>query len=152
MSKNQKYILTVFLSFIFLFIITSMISYYESVSYHNLDNDFYIAIKTKQIQPLYNNTSLWIWCIGMIILTIYTYLCFRSFDDPFYKKYLVDFRLLFKALAVFIGILYFIGISGEFFPTFYIGEDKIYVITETEYKQNINTKDSIFDKEKWIEV
>lgn len=141
MSKKQKYILTVFLSFIALFIITSIISYQDLFTYHRIDNSVYFSIKTRFIQPFYNITSLWVWCFGIILLTIYTYIFFRNTDEPLYKKFSIDLRLLFKALAIYIAILYFIGISGELFPVFYIGREELQFLSETEYRQNTTNKD-----------
>jgi hypothetical protein len=155
MTKKQKYTLIIFLSFIFLFILTSIVSYHEGTSYHNLDNNFFIAIKSRHIQPLYNTTALWIWCIGIFFLILFTYLYFRKYDDEFSKKILVDYKLLLKTSFIYIGILYFIGISGEYFPSFYIGEEEINLISETEYKENTNITESDFDefnKENWIEI
>lgn len=136
MNKKQKYILLIFLSFLFLLILTSIISYNENTSYYRVDSEYFIAITSKQIQPFYNTKSFSIWYIGIFFLTLFTYLYFRKYDDPFYKKYSVDYKLLFKTSFIYIGILYFIGISGEFFPTFNIGEEEIYLISETEYKEN----------------
>ena len=152
MSKKQKYILTVFLSFIVLFIVTSIVSYQELSTYHKIENKFYFSIKTRYIQPFYNNTSLWIWCFGIIILTIYTYIFFRNLSDPLYQKFFIDLRLLFKTLVIYIGILYFIGISGEIFPVFYIGREEIQILTETEYRQKINTEYPVPEKKILIEV
>lgn len=136
MKKKQKFILIIILSFIFLFILTSIISYHKNTSYHRLDSEYFIAVTSKQIQPFYNTTSFSIWCIGIFFLTLFTYLYFRKYDDPSYKKYSVDYKLLFKTTFIYIGIIYFIGISGEFYPSFNIGEEEMYLISETEYKEN----------------
>ena len=155
MTKKQKYILIIFFSFIFLFIFTSIISYHKNTSYHRVDSEYFIAIASNQIQPFYNTTSFTIWCIGIFFLTLFTYLYFRKYDDPVYKKYSVDYKLLFKTTFIYIGILYFIGISGVFYPSFNIGEEEIYLISETEYKENTkNCYNDPYNKNgiDWLEV
>ena len=83
-----------------------------------------------------------VWCIGIFFLTLFTYLYFRKYDDPVYKKYLVDYKLLFKTTFFYIDILYLIGIFGEFYPSFYIGNQEIYLITKTEYEEKTRIYDS----------
>jgi glucan phosphoethanolaminetransferase (alkaline phosphatase superfamily) len=155
MVKKQKYILTVILSFIFLLILTSFISYQKNTYYHNLDGEYYISITEKYIQPFYSTSALFVWFAGIFFLILFTYLYFRNRNNFLYKKYSVDYKLLFKSLIVFISILFSIGIFGEFNPSFYIGEDKISFITESEYRENINFFDMTiddFNKEYWTEV
>jgi hypothetical protein len=63
--------------------------------------------------------------------------------------------LLFKSLVLFIIFLFSIGIFGEFYPSFYLGEDEISFITETEFRENTNTFDisvDEFNKEYWAEI
>ena len=155
MAKKQKYLLIVILGFLLLFIITSIISYQKITYYHQADRDFYVSITEKFIQPFYNDVSLFIWCIGFIFLSLLTYICFRNYNDPVYKKYLVDYKLLFKTAFVLILIFYLIGIYGELFPTYRLGEPKIELISQTEYeeKADVNKKDSgVFNMENWIEI
>lgn len=155
MTKKQKYALIIFLSFIFLLLLTSVISFQKNTYYHNMNGDFYLSITEKYIQPFYNMTALFIWAAGIFFLILFTYLYFRKFDDPVYKKYFVDYKLLFKSFIIFVGILYFIGIFGEFYPSFYLGEKEISLISKTEYKENTNIIESNFDeinKENWIEI
>ena len=155
MNKGYKYILIVFLSFTFLFILTSIISYHESTSYHQIDNDNYLAIKTRQIQPFYNTIAFVIWCIGTFFLTLFTYLYFRKYNDAIYKKYLVDYKLLIKTTVIYIVVLYAIGIFGEFYPSFYIGEEEMHLITKTEFEEKTrmyNSDLNEFNKENWIEI
>ena len=62
---------------------------------------------------------------------------------------------MFKSFLVFVTILYSIGIFGEFYPSFYIGNDEIYFITKTEHEEKTNMNDSNlneFKKENWIEI
>jgi hypothetical protein len=155
MVKKQKYILTVILSFIFLLILTSFISYQKNTYYHGLDGEYYISITEKYIQPFYSTLALFIWFAGIFFLVLFTYLYFRNCDDSVYKKYTVDYKLLFKSLIVFISILFSIGIFGEFYPSFYLGEDEVSFITETEYRENINDFNMSvdeFNEEYWTEV
>src|SRR6056297_3341356 len=137
MLKKDKYILIVLLSFIFLLIITSIISFQKDTYYHNLNGNYYLSITQKYIQPFYNTASLYIWFAGIFFLILFTYLYFRNYNDPVYKKYSVDYKLLFKSLVFFIIFLFSIGIFGEFYPSFYLGEDEISFITETEFRENI---------------
>ena len=155
MVKKQKYILTVILSFIFLLILTSFISYQKNTYYHSLDGEYYISITEKYIQPFYSTLALFIWFAGIFFLVLFTYLYFRNCDDSVYKKYTVDYKLLFKSLIVFISILFSIGIFGEFYPSFYLGEDEVSFITETEYREIIDDFDMSvdeFNEEYWTEV
>lgn len=155
MIKKQKYTLIIFLSFIFLLILTSVISFQKNTYYHNMNGDFYLSITEKYIQPFYNIEALFIWFAGIFFLILFTYIYFRNYNDPVYKNYSVDYKLLFKSFFVFVSILYFIGIFGEFYPSFYLGEEEIYLISETEYKKNIETEDANFDEynmENWIEI
>jgi len=155
MVKNQKYILIVILSFIFLLMLTSFISFQKITYYHNLNEDYYIAITERYIQPFYTTSAIIIWAAGIFFLSLFTYLYFRRLDDPVYKKYSVDYKLLFKSLLIFITILFSIGILGEFYPSFYLGEDEVSFITETEYRENINDFNMSvdeFNKEYWTEV
>jgi len=155
MEKKQKYILIVLLSFIFLLMLTSFISYQKNIYYHSLDGEYYISITERYIQPFYNTISLFVWFIGIALLTIFTYSYFRNCDDPLYKKYSVDYKLLFKSIFIFITILFSIGLFGEFFPSFYIGEDTISFITETEYREkedNFNMSVDEFNRKYWTEV
>ena len=155
MEKKQKYILTVLLSFIFLLMLTSFISFQKNTYYHNLDGEYYISITQKYIQPFYNTISLFIWFIGIALLTIFTYSYFRNCDDPLYKKYSVDYKLLFKSAFIYIFIFFSIGIFGEFYPSFYLGEDEVSFITETEYREIIDDFDMSvdeFNEECWTEV
>jgi len=118
MIKKQKYILIVVLSIIFLLMLTSFISYQKNIYYHSLDGEYYISITERYIQPFYNTISLFVWFIGIALLTIFTYSYFRNCDDPLYKKYSVDYKLLFKSIFIFITILFSIGYSGNFIPLF----------------------------------
>ena len=155
MVKKQKYILIVVLSIIFLLMLTSFISFQKNTYYHNLDGEYYISITQKYIQPFYNTISLFIWFIGIALLTIFTYSYFRNCDDPLYKKYSVDYKLLFKSAFIYIFIFFSIGIFGEFYPSFYLGEDEVSFITETEYRENINDFNMSvdeFNEEYWTEV
>jgi glucan phosphoethanolaminetransferase (alkaline phosphatase superfamily) len=155
MIKKQKYTLIIFLSLLYLCIITSIISYQKITYYYQADRDFYVSITERYIQPFYNNISLFIWCIGFIFLSLFTYIFFRNHNDPGYKKYLVDYKLLFKTAFIFVLIFYFIGIFGEIFPTFSVSNPEINLISQTEYKKNTNINDSDiyeFNKEKWIEI
>jgi glucan phosphoethanolaminetransferase (alkaline phosphatase superfamily) len=155
MTKKQKYALIIFLSFIFLFIITSIFSYQKNTYYHNLNGNYYLSITQKYIQPFYNTVALYIWFAGIFFLILFTYFYFRNYNDPVYKKYLVDYKLLFKSLVLFIIFLFSIGIFGEFYPSFYLGEDEISFITETEFRENTNTFDisvDEFNKEYWAEI
>lgn len=155
MIKKQKYTLIIFLSFIFLLILTSVISFQKNTYYHNMNGDFYLSITEKYIQPFYNMEALFIWFAVIFFLILFTYIYFRNYNDPVYKKYSVDYKLLFKSFFIFVGILYFIGIFGEFYPSFYLGEEEISFITKTEYRENIETEDANFDeynKENWIEI
>ena len=155
MVKKQKYILTVILSFIFLLMLTSFISYQKNIYYHSLDGEYYISITERYIQPFYNTISLFVWFIGIALLTIFTYSYFRNCDDPLYKKYSVDYKLLFKSIFIFITILFSIGLFGEFYPSFYIGEDTISFITEAEYREkedNFNMSVDEFNRKYWTEV
>jgi len=153
--QKQKYILIILLSFVILFIFTSIISYHESTSYHRIDSAYYIAVKTRQIQPFYNMTCLWIWCIGIIILTLFTYLSFRKYDDDISKRILVDYKLLIKTTILYVAVLYLLGIFGEFHPSFNIGDGEIYLINRNEFEEKTKENGSdfnMFDKEKWIEI
>lgn len=155
MTKKQKYALIIFLSFIFLFIITSIFSYQKNTYYHNLNGNYYLSITQKYIQPFYNTVALYIWFADIFFLILFTYFYFRNYNDPVYKKYLVDYKLLFKSLVLFIIFLFSIGIFGEFYPSFYLGEDEISFITETEFRENTNTFDisvDEFNKEYWTEI
>jgi len=155
MVKKQKYTLIILLSFIFLLILTSVVSFQKNTYYHNMNGDFYLSITEKYIQPFYNMTALFVWFAGIFFLILFTYIYFRNYNNPLYKKYSVDYKLLFKSFFIFVGILYFIGIFGEFYPSFYLGEEEIYLISETEYKENTNIIESGFDKfnkENWIEI
>ena len=155
MVKKQKYILIVILSFIFLLMLTSFVSYQKNNYYRNLNRDYYLSITEKYIQPFYNTTALIIWATGIFFLILFTYLYFRKYDTPVYKKYSVDYKLLFKSLTVFISIFFFIGIFGEFYPSFYLGEKEISFITEAEYRENIidfNMSVDEFNEEYWTEV
>ena len=155
MVKKQKYIITIILSFIFLLILSSFISFQKNTYYHNLNGDYYISITEKYIQPFYNNISLFVWCIGFIFLSLFTYIFFRNYDDPVYKKYLVDYKLLFKTAFVFILIFYFIGIFGEIFPGFSVSDPEIKFISQTEYEEKININEinfDVFNMENWIEI
>ncbi len=154
-NKKQKFILIIILSFLFLFILTSLISYHESTTYHQINSDYYVAIKTRQIQPFYDISSLWIWLIGINISTLFTYLYFRKYDDDISKRILVDYKLLIKTTIIYIAVLYSIGIFGEFYPSLYIGQEEMYLISKTEFEEKIKTNDSgfnEFDKEYWIEI
>ena len=155
MTKKQKYLLTVILGFLLLFIITSIISYQKIIYYHQADRDFYVSITERYIQPFYNDLSLFIWCIGFIFLGLFTYICFRRSDEPVYKKYLVDYKLLLKTTFSFILIFYFIGIFGEIFPAFSVSNPEIELISKTEYeeKADINKRDyDVFNMENWLEI
>lgn len=155
MTKKQKYALIIFLSFIFLFIITSIFSYQKNTYYHNLNGNYYLSITQKYIQPFYNTVALYIWFAGIFFLILFTYFYFRNYNGPVYKKYSVDYKLLFKSLVLFIIFLFSIGIFGEFYPSFYLGEDEISFITETEFRENTNTFDisvDEFNKEYWAEI
>ena len=135
--------------------LTSFISYQKNIYYHSLDGEYYISITERYIQPFYNTISLFVWFIGIALLTIFTYSYFRNCDDPLYKKYSVDYKLLFKSIFIFITILFSIGLFGEFFPSFYIGEDTISFITETEYREkedNFNMSVDEFNRKYWTEV
>jgi len=155
MTKKQKYLLTIISGFVVLFIITSIISYQKITYYHRADRDFYVSITERFIQPFYNNTSIFIWGIGIFALIFFTYCYFRNYNDPVYKKYLVDYKLLLKTSFVFILIFYFIGISGEIFPTFSVRPPEIELISQTEYENNTNINENdfdVFNKENWIEI
>ena len=135
--------------------LTSFISYQKNIYYHSLDGEYYISITERYIQPFYNTISLFIWFLGIALLTIFTYSYFRNCDDPLYKKYSVDYKLLFKSIFIFITILFSIGLFGEFYPSFYIGEDTISFITEAEYREkedNFNMSVDEFNEEYWTEV
>ncbi|MDI9596062.1 MAG: hypothetical protein QM220_00810, partial [Atribacterota bacterium] len=101
MVKNQKYILIVILSFIFLLMLTSFISFQKITYYHNLNEDYYIAITERYIQPFYTTSAIIIWATGIFFLSLFTYLYFRRLDDPVYKKYSVDYKLLFKSAFIY---------------------------------------------------
>ena len=135
--------------------LTSFISYQKNIYYHSLDGEYYISITERYIQPFYNTISLFVWFIGIALLTIFTYSYFRNCDDPLYKKYSVDYKLLFKSIFIFITILFSIGLFGEFYPSFYIGEDTISFITEAEYREkedNFNMSVDEFNRKYWTEV
>ena len=135
--------------------LTSFISYQKNIYYHSLDGEYYISITERYIQPFYNTISLFVWFIGIALLTIFTYSYFRNCDDPLYKKYSVDYKLLFKSAFIYIFIFFSIGIFGEFYPSFYIGEDEVSFITETEYREIIDDFDMSvdeFNEECWTEV
>ena len=135
--------------------LTSFISYQKNIYYHSLDGEYYISITERYIQPFYNTISLFIWFLGIALLTIFTYSYFRNCDDPLYKKYSVDYKLLFKSIFIFITILFSIGLFGEFYPSFYIGEDTISFITEAEYREkedNFNMSVDEFNRKYWTEV
>jgi hypothetical protein len=155
MIKKQKYLLIVIISFIFLLMLTSFISFQKDVYYHNLDGNYYITITEKYIQPFYDTKAIFVWHVGAFFLIIFTYSYFRNCDGPVYKKYSVDYKLLFKSSAVFISIVFFLGIFVEIFPSFYLGENKISFITETEYREIIDDFDMSvdeFNKKYWTEV
>ena len=155
MVKKQKYIITVILSFIFLLILASFISFQKNTYYHNLNGDYYISITEKYIQPFYTPSAVFIWAAGIFFLILFTYLYFRNLDDPVYKKYSVDYKLLFKSAFIYIFIFFSIGIFGEFYPSFYLGEDEVSFITETEYREIIDDFDMSvdeFNEECWTEV
>ena len=155
MVKKQKYILIVILSFIFLLILTSFISFQKITYYHSLNEDYYIAITERYIQPFYTTSAIIIWAAGIFFLSLFTYLYFRRLDDPVYKKYSVDYKLLFKSAFIYIFIFFSIGIFGEFYPSFYLGEDEVSFITETEYREIIDDFDMSvdeFNEECWTEV
>ena len=155
MITKQKYLIIIVLSFLLLFIITSIISYQKFTYFHQADRDFYVSITERYIQPFYNNISLFIWCIGFILMAIFTYICFRNYDDPVYKKYLVDYKLLFKTTFIFILIFYFIGIFGEIFPSFSVSAPEIELISQTEYEEKADTNErdfDVFNLENWIEI
>jgi glucan phosphoethanolaminetransferase (alkaline phosphatase superfamily) len=155
MTKKQKYFITIILGFLVLFLITSIVSYQKITYYHQADRNFYVSITERSIQPFYNDVSLFIWCIGFIFLSLFTYIFSRNYDDPVYKKYLVDYKLLLKTAFVFILIFYFIGIFGEIFPTFSVGDPEIELISQTEYKENTNINENNFyefNSKNWIEI
>jgi predicted membrane protein len=155
MAKQQKFLLIILLSFLLLFIITSFVSYQKITYYHQADRDFYVSITERYIQPFYNDVSLFIWCIGFIFLGLFTYIFFRRSNDPVYKKYLIDYKLLFKTIFSFILIFYFIGIFGEIFPSFSLSDPEIELISQTEYEENIDINDrgfDVFNLENWIEI
>jgi len=100
-------------------------------------------------------TCLWIWCIGIIILTLFTYLSFRKYDDDISKRILVDYKLLIKTTILYVAVLYLLGIFGEFHPSFNIGDGEIYLINRNEFEEKTKENGSdfnMFDKEKWIEI
>jgi hypothetical protein len=101
MVKKQKYLLIVIISFIFLLILTSFISFQKDVYYHNLDGNYFIKITEKYIQPFYDTKALFIWYVGTFFLIIFTYSYFRNSDNPVYKKYSVDYKSLFKSSLLF---------------------------------------------------
>lgn len=71
------------------------------------------------------------------------------------KRILVDYKLLIKTTIIYVAVLYSIGIFGEFYPSFYIGEKEIYPITKTEFEEKIKMFDSDlndFNKDNWIEI
>jgi glucan phosphoethanolaminetransferase (alkaline phosphatase superfamily) len=155
MTKKHKYLLIILSVFTALFIITSIISYQKITYYHQADRNFYVSITERSIQPFYNTISLFVWFFGLALLTIFTYSYFRNCNDPLYKKYSVDYKLLFKSVLIFIPLLFFIGIFGELFPTYSLGEPKIELISQTEYeeKADVNENDfGVFNKENRIEI
>jgi len=146
MTKKQKFILVILLSFLFLFILTSLISCRESTSYHRIDRDYYIAIKTRRTQPFYDITSLWIWCIGIIIPTLFTYLSFQKYDNDISKRILVDYKLLIKTTIIYVTILYSIGMFVEFNPSFNVGNEEMYLISKTEFEEKTKMNDNDFNE------
>lgn len=155
MNKNQRVILIIILSFIFLFIITSIISYHENIIYHKIDSDYYIVVKTAAIQPFYNILALKIWAFGFIIIGTFTYFGFQKTNEHQAKTIPVNFKTLLKIGFIYMAIFYGLGIFGEFSPSFFIGDKEIYLISESEFKKNTNINDGIFkefDNKYWIEI